>query len=128
MPEKKPMRTTSSEYALRDSEPVDKVPDHWTNPDSLIGKLAKLCKMSVPTVRAALPMRIPLADLKTYDDAEVARHFGCITEPQWREWCYLWRDSAFRFSDLGEAEAQQHARENDLPLSQSDQPVSKEPR
>jgi hypothetical protein len=120
MPEKKPMRTTSSEYALRDSEPVDKVPDHWTNPDSLIGKLAKLCKMSVPTVQAALPMRIPLADLKTYNDAEVARHFGCITEPQWREWCYRWRDETHRFSNLGIGAAAQHAAESSLPPPRSD--------
>ena len=78
--------------------------------------------MSVPTVKAALRggLRIPIEDLLTYDDAEVARHFGCIKEPVWREFCYLWRDKTFRLSDLGKEDAARHAEENDLPLPQSD--------
>lgn len=106
-----------------DDEPQDVTPDHWINPDSMIGKLAKLCKMSVPTVRAALPLRIPLEDLKTMDDAEIARHFGCITEKVWREFCYRWRDSADRFSDLGRAASVRHAAENGLRPARSDLPL-----
>lgn len=98
----------------------DRSPAHWTNPDTPIGKLAKLCKMSVPTVRAALPLRIPLEDLKTMDNAETARHFGCIKEPVWREFCFRWRNETFRFSDFGKAEAAQHAEENGLPTALSD--------
>mgnify|MGYP000669060813 CR=1 FL=1 len=113
---------------LPDTEPGPRpTPDPWTNPDSMIGKLAKLCKMSVPTVQAALPMRIPIEDLKTFDDAETARHFGCITEEVWREFCYRWRDSADRFSDLGEEDAAQYAKENSLPLPASDRPEKDKP-
>jgi hypothetical protein len=98
----------------------DPLPAYQTNPDTPTGKLAKLCKMSVPTVRAALPLRIPLEDLKTMDDAETARHFGCITEKVWREFCFRWRNETFRFSNLGKAEAAQHAEENGLPTALSD--------
>ena len=95
-------------------------PAHWLDPHLPICRLAKLCKMSVPTVKATLPMKIPLADLKTYDDAEIARHFGCITEPEWREFCYHFRDKTFKFTDLGKADAARHAEENGLPLPHSD--------
>jgi len=103
----------------------DTTPSHWLDDSSPLSKLAKLCKMSVPTLRDALPMKIPLKDLKTLDDAETARHFGCIKEPVWREFCYRWRDEAFRFSDLGKREAARHAEEHGLKLPSSDRFVAK---
>lgn len=107
--------------AITSSDPdLDITPAHWVDTSTPIAKLAKLCKMSVPTVQAALPMKIPVEDLKTFDDAEVARHFGCITEKEWREFCYDWRDSVFRFSDTGKEDAAEHAKRNQLPPPQSD--------
>jgi len=94
--------------------------EHLTDPDALICKLAALCKMSVPQVRAFLPMKIPIEDLKTFEDAEVARRFECITEKEWREFCYHFRDKAFKFSDLGKVDAARHAEENGLHLPHSD--------
>jgi hypothetical protein len=99
---------------------------HWLNDDTLISRLARLCKMSVPTVRAMLPMKIPVADLTTFGEAETARHFGCITEPEWREFCYRWRDGADRFYDLGQDAAARWAADNDLPPPLSDRDPTEE--
>jgi len=98
----------------------DTTPAHWLDASTPISKLAKLCKMSVKQVRAFLPMKIPLSDIRTFDEAEIARHFGCITEPEWREFCYKFRDDGFKMSDLGKEDAVRHAQDNDLPPPFSD--------
>tara|TARA_Y100000310_G_scaffold218778_1_gene220082 strand:- start:2962 stop:3273 length:312 start_codon:yes stop_codon:yes gene_type:complete len=91
-----------------------------TDQDSPLAKLAKLCKMSIPQVKAFMPMKIPLEDIETYDDAATARHFGCITEDEWCRWCYEWRDTTFRYSNLGKDAATRWAEDNNLPPPSSE--------
>lgn len=97
-------------------------PEHWFSENTEIGELAAICKMSVPTLRVMLRsgMKIPLDDLKNLNEAQTARNFGCITESEYREYCYRWRDSAFRYSNEGAREAARHADELGLPLPLSD--------
>lgn len=97
---------------------------HVIDDQSRLSKLARICKMSIPTLRAMMPLRIPYDDLKqlTFGDAQVCHEMGVITEDDWGRYCYDFRDLAFRFSNLGKAAAAVYAQRNGLPLPMTDRP------
>jgi len=62
----------------------------------------------------------------TYAAAERMHRDGTIPQETWEAYCYLFRDAAFKYSDLGKWEAAAHARRNGLPAPYSDRPVADE--
>ena len=99
--------------------------DHIIDSNSDESKLARIFKMSVPQLRAFLPVRFPYEDLKAlpFGDAEVVFRQGCCTEDDWQHYCYDFRNDSFKLSDLGAKESLEYAKKNDLPLPLSDRPV-----
>ncbi len=99
--------------------------NHIFESGSKESRLARICRMSVPQLRAFSPMRIPYEDLEKlcFDDAEVVFEAGFCTPEEWQRYCYDFRNKAFKISDLGRIMAKQYARANNLPLPLSDRPL-----
>ena len=71
------------------------------------------------------PGRWSLDEIKHMTFARVAacERDALLLAGVWEAYCYLWRDSTSRFSDLGKREAARHAAEHGLELPRSDRPV-----
>lgn len=54
-----------------------------------------------------------------FRDVEIYRQKGLISEEDWEWYCYVFRDSTFRFSDIGKGAAARYAarRGIDLPMT-----------
>ena len=64
---------------------------------------------------------LPAALLRaTYREAEQMLCWGTVTSDQFDAYAYVWRDSAFRFSSLGQTESRRHAVRHSLPPALSD--------
>jgi hypothetical protein len=50
---------------------------------------------------------------------------GDVSDEERDHFYWVWRDSAYRFSSLGKAEARRHAEANGLELPSSDRPAAK---
>lgn len=60
------------------------------------------------------------SDARTPDDITRLHEAGRMTDTEVDAWWYVWRDSVYRFSGLGELAAKRHAKRHGLPLPQSD--------
>lgn len=56
----------------------------------------------------------------TFNDAKRYKDNGLITQERFWEYCYLFRDRSYRYSDVGKWEARRWAAMKGLPLPSTD--------
>lgn len=58
-----------------------------------------------------------------FNEAQRRWKYGTITNEQFNEYCYEYRNLTFRYSELGQSQAREHARLNNLPIAYSDRAI-----